>query len=111
YAFTEAVQPYGLSAISERIGESGGFGATLNPEGDGLSSERVDVAVSLYIATLLVVAIPAALGLVLLALMVERLAGCRTAGILTALIIGLATPVFAYSQAFYGHVPAAVCIL
>lgn len=111
YAVTQAFQPYGLSSLSDRVGSSQSFTATLNPEGQGSSSERIDVAVSLYIATLIVVAIPAALALVLLALIVERLSGCRTAGILTALVIGLATPVFPYAQAFYGHVPAAACVI
>jgi hypothetical protein len=111
YALTRAARPLGLSWVSERLGESGAFSATLNPDGAGTSRERIDVAVALSIATIVCVAIPAALMLVLLALVVTRLAGCRTAGILTALLIGLATPVFTYAQAFYGHVPAAACVV
>jgi hypothetical protein len=48
---------------------------------------------------------------VLLAKIVERSTGCRTAAILSALIVGLATPIFTYSQAFYGHIPAAACVV
>jgi hypothetical protein len=111
YAVTEALQPYGLSAVSERLGGNESFTATLNQDGDGLTADRVDVAVALYIATVVTVAMPAALMLVLLSMMVWRQTGCRTASILSVLIIGLATPVFAYSQAFYGHIPAAVCLI
>jgi hypothetical protein len=60
--------------------------------------------------TVITVALLAAWIGVLMALVVERLWGCRTAGIVTALVFALATPLFPYSQAFYGHVPAAACV-
>jgi hypothetical protein len=111
YIAVKALEPIALSEISTRIASSESYSQTLNPDGEGVSRERTDTAVALYAATLVTVSIPAVAMLVLLALLVERLAGCRTAGILAALCIGLATPVFSYSQAFYGHVPAAACIV
>src|SRR5205807_140762 len=47
----------------------------------------------------------------LAARVVEGLWGCRTAGVVAALALGLATPFFTYAQAFYGHAPAAACIM
>jgi hypothetical protein len=111
YALTEAAGPLGLDWLALRLSASSAFTDTLNPVGQGTSQERVAVALALYIATLVCVALPAAIMLVLLAKMVERIAGCRTAALLSALAIGLATPVFSYSQAFYGHIPAAACVV
>lgn len=111
YALTEALGSVGLDALAQRIAGSGSFQSTLTPGGEGVTAERVDVALSLTIATLLIVSLPAVLMLVLLAMIVERLSGCRTAGILTALIMGLATPITPYAQAFYGHIPAAACLV
>lgn len=111
YGTTQLAQPFGLGAVSNRLAESGALQGTLTQGGDDLSPERVEQMIALYLATIVCVAIPAAGMGVLLAKMVERVAGCRTAGILSALIIGLATPVFTYSQAFYGHVPAAACVV
>lgn len=111
YAVTSALEPYGLGQLSERIGQSGGFADSLNPEGQGLDDERINTAVALYIAVIVTVSLPAVIMLLLLALMIERLTGCRTATILATLAVGLATPVFTYSQAFYGHIPAAACVV
>lgn len=111
YALTELAGPFGLDAFAQRLSASSAFTDTLNPDGQGTSEERVAVALALYIATLVCVALPAAVMLVLLAKIVERMAGCRTAALLAALAIGLATPVFSYAQAFYGHIPAAACIV
>jgi 4-amino-4-deoxy-L-arabinose transferase-like glycosyltransferase len=93
------------------LAESDALAGTLTPGGEDLTSRRVDQMLALYFATIVCVAIPAALTCVLLAKMIERIAGCRTAGILTALIVGLASPFFTYAQAFYGHVPAAACLV
>ncbi|HEX5167411.1 MAG TPA: glycosyltransferase family 39 protein [Thermomicrobiales bacterium] len=111
YGLTRLAQPLGLRAVSERLAESGALSRTLTPGGEDLSSRRVDQMLALYLATIVCVAIPAAVMGVLLAKMVERTCGCRTAAMLSALIIGLASPVFTYAQAFYGHVPAAACLV
>ena len=111
YAVTKAAEPYGLGQISHRLGQSESFSGTLNPDGQGLNEDRIDTAVALYIATAVTVAIPAVVMLLLLSLIIMRLVGCRTAAVLSVLAIGLATPVFTYSQAFYGHIPAAACIV
>lgn len=111
YAITEQLQPLGLSAVSARLGESESFSTTLNPDGEGINNDRVDTYVALYIATVSVVALPAALMLLLLARIVLRLTGCRLASVGSVLIVGLATSVFTYSQAFYGHIPAAACLV
>jgi len=111
YAATRVAQPLGLRALSERLATSGAFARTLTPGGEDLNNSRVDQMLALYLATIVCVAIPAAVMGVLLARLVERVAGCRTAGILAALTIGIASPVFTYAQAFYGHVPAAACLI
>lgn len=111
YAVTTTLEPYGLGQLSQRLGRSGGFQDSLNPDGRGLSGDRVNTAVALYIATIMTVSIPAVVMLLLLALIIERLTGCQTAATLATLAIGLATPVFSYSQAFYGHIPAAACVV
>lgn len=111
YAATRLLQPLGLGALTHRLGSSGRFTPTLSPGGAGVSAERLDFAVALFLATIVCVAAPAAGMAVLVARIVERLWGCRTAGLLTALVIGLATPLFTYAQAFYGHLPAAACLL
>lgn len=110
YAGVHALRPYGLSALAQRLGGGGAFASTLNPDGSGLNAAKIDEALALYIATLLCVTAPAVGALVVLAYTVARLAGCRTAAVGSALLIGLATPVFTYSQAFYGHIPAAACL-
>jgi hypothetical protein len=111
YALTNLAGPIGLDWLAQRLSASAAFTDTLNPDGQGTSEERVAAALALYIATLVCVALPAAVMLVLLAKIIERLAGCRTAALLATLAIGLATPVFSYAQAFYGHIPAAACIV
>ena len=111
YAVTSTLEPHGLGQLSYRIGHSGGFAASLSPDGQGLSDDRIDTAVALHIATILTVSVPAVVMLLLMYLIVERVVGCRTAATLSTLAIGLATPVFTYSQAFYGHIPAAACII
>lgn len=111
YALTSALEPYGLEQVSHRLGRSEGFADSLNPDGQGVDDERISVAVALYIATIATVSIPAVAMLLLLFLIIERLGNCRTAATLSTLAIGLATPVFAYSSAFYGHIPAAACVV
>jgi hypothetical protein len=111
YAATRVIRPFGFGYVTHHLGANGGFVDTLNAAGAGTTNERIDAAVALYLATLLCVGLPAAVMAVLLARMVEHCSGCRTAGILAALIIGLATPVFTYAQAFYGHVLAAALLI
>lgn len=110
YGVLHAVRPLGPGWVAARIGENDAFARTLNPDGKGTNADRIYQAMSLYVLTLACVAVPAALLGVVLARMIARISGCRTAGIASALIVGLATPVFTYSQAFYGHIPAAACI-
>lgn len=110
YLMTRALRPLGLGALTHRLGNSAAFAATLNPDGAGTSTERIDRAIALFLATIVVVAFPAALLAILLAHLIEQLWGCSTAGLLTALVFGLATPLLPYASAFYGHLPAAVCI-
>lgn len=111
YVTTLGLERLGLDDLTHRIGQSGSLENTLNENGAGISEERTSIAFALYLATLITVAIPAALMAVLLALIVERVTGSRAAGIWSALIIALATPVFPYAQAFYGHVPAVACLV
>lgn len=110
YTLIRVARPLGLGAVADRLGNSQGFASTLAPGGAGLSAERIERALALYLITVVSVGLLAAWLGVLIAQVVERLWGCRTAGMLTALVFALATPIFPYSQAFYGHVPAATCI-
>ena len=110
YMLVRVARPYGLAAVAERLGRTQGFAATLDPGGAGLSAGRIEQALALYLITLATVVVLAALLGVLLALVVERLWGCRTAGVVTALVFALATPLFPYAQAFYGHLPTATCV-
>ncbi|HUG16696.1 MAG TPA: hypothetical protein VMM78_16950 [Thermomicrobiales bacterium] len=111
YFLTDAAGSLGLRSVTGRLSRGDTFAATLNPDGEGLSQKRVDRVVALYAATALAVGAPAAAMGVLTALIVFHLARCRIAALLSALIVGFASPVFTYSQAFYGHVPAAVCLV
>jgi hypothetical protein len=87
----------------ERLGSSAAFGETLRPDGSGLATEKVYFALVLMIVSFATVAIPAALLGVVLYRFLELFdlgMGWRAT---IALIYGLATPAFPYSNAFMGH--------
>ena len=110
YGLIRILQTHGLDRLTQRLGSGPGFTTTLRPEGAGINGPRIDLAIALYLLAILTVGSTAAGLGVLVALVLARLWGCRTAGVLTALILGLATPIFPYAQAFYGHLPTATCL-
>jgi hypothetical protein len=115
-----AVPPYALyrlashlppvHSLTDRIAHRGAFAGTLNPDGTGLTGDKADAALALTLVTLLCVAVPASLMGVLLAALFRRFSPYEGANAFAAIALMLATPLAAYSNAFYGHVPVAVLL-
>jgi hypothetical protein len=92
-----------MRQILDSIGRTAALAETLRPGGRGLSPERTEFMIVLYLAILAGAAIPtAALGVVLYRFMVivAPRAGTRAGA---ALLYGLATPAFPFSGAFFSH--------
>ncbi|MFP4436159.1 MAG: hypothetical protein ACLFVO_02850 [Chloroflexaceae bacterium] len=92
-----------VQSILERLAQSDAFGETLKEDGTGLLTDKIYFAIVLYLATVSVVALPAALLGVLLYRFLghfDERPGWRIA---TALLYGLATNAFPYSGSFFGH--------
>jgi hypothetical protein len=115
-----AVPPYGLyrlamrvppmQRLADRVAHRGAFAGTLNPNGTGLSEDKADVALALMFVTFACVAIPAASLGVLLARLFRRFSPHEGANAVVAVVLMLATPVAAYGNAFYGHVPVGILL-
>jgi len=92
-----------ISKLTEQLQENQAFQATLNPEGSGISDQKVRFAIAQVLITLVVAAFPTAfLGVLIfrtLNLFSEHI-GFR---VCVSLAYGLITPAFAYAGAFYGH--------
>lgn len=99
-----------LQHTMDRIAHRGAFAGTLNPEGSGLSGDKADVALALTFVTFVCVAIPAALLGVLLFRLFRRFSPYDDINAAVAVLLMLATPLAAYGNAFYGHVPVAVLL-
>jgi hypothetical protein len=87
----------------ERLGSSAAFGETLRPDGGGLATEKVYFALVLMIVSFATVAVPSALLGVVLYRFLELFGLATGWRVMVALIYGLATPAFPYSNAFVGH--------
>jgi hypothetical protein len=91
------------SKLTEQLENNAAFQATLNPEGSGISEQKVRFAIAQVLITLVVSALPTAfLGVLIfitLRLFTEHI-GFRVG---VSLAYGLLTPAFAYAGAFYGH--------
>ncbi|MBO9336172.1 MAG: hypothetical protein J7455_15995 [Roseiflexus sp.] len=87
----------------ERLGSSAAFGETLHPDGSGLAMEKVYFALVLMIVSFATVAVPSALLGVVLYRFLELFGLATGWRVMVALIYGLATPAFPYSNAFVGH--------
>ena len=92
-----------VQRVIERIGSSAAFGETLRPDGSGLAMEKVYFALVLMIVSFVTVAVPSALLGVLLYRFLELFDLGASWRVALALIYGLATPAFPYSNAFLGH--------
>jgi hypothetical protein len=69
------------------------------------------VLVLSYIANLFAIVIPSAIGAAVLFLVCRKLHSSSLGGAFAAIAMALATPVWAYSTVFFGHVLAGTCLL
>ncbi|MCB9451253.1 MAG: hypothetical protein H6672_07420 [Anaerolineaceae bacterium] len=85
----------------------GAFSDTLNPEGEGIRANAVYEGMALTFMTFFAMAVPSALMGVVFFLLAARFINRDGYAFLLALIYGLATPAFAYSNVLYQHQMAA----
>jgi hypothetical protein len=97
------LQTVPVQRFIERLGSSAAFGETLRPDGGGLATEKVYFALVLMIVSFATVAVPSALLGVVLYRFLELFGLATGWRVMVALIYGLATPAFPYSNAFVGH--------
>lgn len=115
-----AVPPYALYRVALRLppmrhlvdtlAHRGAFSGTLNPDGTGLIGDKAEIALALAFVTFLCVAVPTAFLGVLLAILFRRFSPYEGANAVAAIGLMLATPIAAYGNAFYGHLPAATLL-
>ena len=104
YAVVRPVlQTVRVQRFIDRLGSSAAFGETLRPGGSGLATEKVYFALVLMIVSFATVAVPSALLGVVLYRFLELFGLATGWRVMVALIYGLATPAFPYSNAFVGH--------
>jgi len=99
-----------VNRLVERLAASESFQATLREGGSGVYAAKVrfalaQVALALCISTLAAVILGVLLYRVLLSMKIER-----GPALMAALGVGLLSPVFAYSNAFYGHILSAALL-
>lgn len=99
------------SPIGERLTESSAFQASLRADGSGVNEDKVRFAMLQVLAAALVAALPTALAAWLLWRLALALTGSALASLLVAFGWAFLTPVFAYSNAVYGHQLAAFLLL
>lgn len=92
-----------VQGMIERVSRSPAFANTLNQDGSGLLTDKIYYFIVLYISTVVVVCLPAALLGVLVYRFVRRMGASMGWALAVALIYGLATPAFTYSGAFFSH--------
>lgn len=93
--------------LIENGGSLGGFSDTLNPEGAGFRPQAMYQGMALTFMTFFATSIPAALLGTVVFLFAARFARKDSYAFLAALVYGLATPVFAYSNVLFQHQLAA----
>ena len=110
-----AVRPLINFALSDRmtgaLADAPAFQATLRADGSGVSTDKVRFAALQVLLAALVAALPTALTALLTWRLALRFTGAPRASSLSALSYGLLTPVFAYSNAVYGHQLAAFLLV
>jgi len=102
-AVRPVLQTAPVQRFIERLGSSAAFGETLRPDGSGLATEKVYFALVLMIVSFATVAVPSALLGVVLYRFLELFGLATGWRVMIALIYGLATPAFPYSNTFVGH--------
>ncbi len=89
--------------LVRRLAGNAAFAATLNPEGTGLVTDKINFFLALTFVTFWTMVIPSAL----MGMLFYRLLGHFSASSLFKLALtfafGIATPAFAYANLFYGH--------
>lgn len=111
YALIDQAQGWSpVAGLLERLAGGAALSATLRSDGAGLSGERIGLAVSHYLLTLLVVALPSALAVALLDWLLRRWFQPSPA-LLGALGYGLATPAAVYAGNFYSHALVAALVI
>ena len=99
-----------VDQLTDKLGNSAAFKATLREDGSGVLKQKVRFALAQVLLTLVVAAIPTALLGVLLFKLAGRLGASTGVSLAVALGYGLLTPAFAYAGAFYGHQLAAALL-
>ncbi len=94
-------------SLLERLANKPTFVATLREDGTGLLTEKIYHSIALYIITVAVISIPAAMLGVLLYLFLGHFGVRESWNVLIVLLYGLATPALPYSGAFFSHQLAA----
>ncbi len=92
-----------VQGIFQRLANSSALGPTLAAEGTGLLTEKIYYFVVLYLCTLAISAVPAALLGVMFYRFLRRLGVSVAWSAVIVLIYGLATSAFPYSGAFFSH--------
>jgi hypothetical protein len=92
-----------VQGLLERLANNPAFVATLREDGTGLLREKIYQAIVLYMVTVVVVSIPAAMLGVLLYRFLAYLGAGQAWRAAIVLIYGLATSAFPYSGAFFSH--------
>lgn len=100
-----------LDAVVEKLANSPSFQATLREGGSGVYAEKVRFALAQVVLAFLLAAVPTALTSVMIyrLSLLWRLSASISA--FTALAYAVLTPVFAYSNALYGHQLSAALLL
>jgi hypothetical protein len=99
-----------IQTLITQLGRAPAAADTLNRSVDHISPAEFVFVANVAITTWFTIALPSALlGLILFSHL-EKLGCSARARIISILIYGLATPVFAYAATFYGHQPAAIML-
>lgn len=96
-----------LSSVTARLESHSAFAGTLRAEGTGVSAQKVRFAIVQVYLSILLSALPTAVLAALIFLWLQAVTMAVWPRLVVALGYGLATPAFAYANAFYGHQLAA----
>ena len=92
-----------VDGLVSRLSSNPAFASTLNPDGTGISPEKVRFALAYVVLSLLLGLIPTVVLALLMYRLLRKLHIKPTASALAVLGYGLLTPVFAYANTFYNH--------
>lgn len=95
----------------ERLAESGALQTTLNPNGSGIDAEKLRTFMLQVVLSLLIVALPTALGALALRSLLQQAGLASGPATLVVLAYGLATAIAPYGGNFYSHALVASLLL